>query len=136
MILFVPVPQNPACNHLLQTPSREGEYACTLARRALGIWMDDPAGYPEAIHHLKEQGPDAARRAEADRLIAAAVDLFEASGARTVPTLLFPRAIVSGLPTRQDLRQILLRELGLRLPAAAPVPAAAAEAVATPRSKT
>jgi hypothetical protein len=138
-VLLVPVPQDPACNPDVG-PARApaaaagARHACAYARLALAAWAAAPAAH-EAFERWLFDAPElpapgeAARRAaeltagypatdgtsaEDDPRIARAVAAHRAAGTGKIPTLLLPRATVTGaVPSLDELENVLRRELGV-----------------------
>jgi len=133
-VLLVPVPQSARCNPLITngTPPAQRD-ACHYARLGHAVWADAPHAFAlfdgwlgegrapppldvaraRAVEVLGAPHRDAALLTpRVDRQLREAVALYKSAGAERVPTLLLPRASVTGpVPSLDELMRVLAREL-------------------------
>jgi len=132
-VILVPVPQDSACNPMARSASAHGN-ACGHARLALAAWAADRSKYSLYVRWLfASDSPPSIEVASAyasslfewsdplllvtsmDQWITRAIEIHTSSRTGKIPTILLPRATVSGeVPSTDELLRILDKELGLK----------------------
>jgi uncharacterized membrane protein len=137
-MVLICVPMNTKCNPYASVNDEKHEKACELARLAIAVWQIRPekfAGFhrwlmtgpqppePATAQSKAAQlvGADALQRALAEEAVAAQLAencrlysvVRDHARDGSIPKLIFPSAIASGLPSGQKQLELLLRAQGL-----------------------